>query len=267
MNNDLFYKQGNKYILTDLGLQTLIQDYNLGYSQIKLTKKFEVSEDTIRHWMKENNIPTRKRKYKINEDYFQDLKENEFEKAYWLGFLSADGYVNNQRGELQLELQESDNLHLEKFKKAIECNKPLMEIHCGDKKQFLHWRFVIKCKKMTEDLKQYNIIQNKSLIFEPPQLPSSLIPYWILGYMDGDGCIYESKGRLKMSFAGTKKTLEFIREYLHSTNKIILARGCENTYSYTAEVQIGEDFLKKFEYNKLPFVLNRKQQRYCSFIQ
>ena len=57
---------------------------------------FDVSEDTVRRWMKENNINIRKRKYNVNEQYFSDIDSPE--KAYWLGFLSADGYVHQERG-------------------------------------------------------------------------------------------------------------------------------------------------------------------------
>lgn len=74
MDNSLYTINNNrKYILTEMGLATLMQDYGLGYTQIKIAKKFGVSEDVIRIWMKENNIPTRKRKYAINENYFSQL--------------------------------------------------------------------------------------------------------------------------------------------------------------------------------------------------
>lgn len=60
--------------------------------------------------MRELGIEIRKRKYILNENYFESITTPE--QAYWLGFLSADGYVNTAQGELELELQEQDQEHL-----------------------------------------------------------------------------------------------------------------------------------------------------------
>ena len=71
----------------------LKEKYSEGNSQVKIAKEMGVSEDTIRKWMKENNIEVRKRKYNINERYFKIIDSSE--KAYWTGFLSADVYVHS----------------------------------------------------------------------------------------------------------------------------------------------------------------------------
>lgn len=264
MDNSLYTVQKRKYVLTDIGLVQLVQDYNLGYSQQKIAKKFGVSEDTVRIWMKENQIPTRKRKYSINETYFDVLIAPE--QAYWLGFLSADGYVHNERGEIQLQLQGADQNHVQKFADTIGSNKPLMKILCGDEQQYTAYRFVIRCRHMVDTLQKYNIVQAKSLSFYPINIPDNLFKYWILGYMDGDGCIFQTKNRIKISFTGTEKTLSMIKNALNSTNVITKEHRCENTYKFTLEVDKSEAFLKEMKYNELPYVLERKKQRYCSFI-
>lgn len=255
-----------KYVLTNEGLEELKQEYNKGYSQRKIAEKFNVNVTTVIGWFKEEKIPTRKRKYKINENYFENIDSNE--KAYWLGFFSADGYVHEERGELTLELQEKDREHLEKFKNAINSNKPLMTILCGENKQFIHYRFVIRCRKMVNDLKKYNVYQRKSLTFIPPSnLEEKYLPYWIIGYMDGDGCIADAKGRVRISFTGTKATLEFIKNYLKSSNIIRLEHRCNNTYQFSPEVDKCESFLKQYSYNNIPYALNRKKKRYASIVQ
>lgn len=142
-----------------------------------------------------------------------------------------------------------------------------MEIHCGDNNQFLHYRLSFHCRKMVEDLKNYNIVQHKSLIFYPINIPQNLFDYWILGYMDGDGCVYNSKGRIKFSFTGTEKTLNMIKEHFNSTNIIRKEHRCQNTYNFTLEVDKSEEFLKNINYKELSFVLDRKKQRYCLFVQ
>lgn len=231
MLNDLYKIEGKKYVLTDKGLKTLVQDYGLGYSQIKLTKKFGVSEDVIRRWMKENNIATRKRKWYVNEHYFDVIDIPE--KAYWLGFLSADGYVHKERGEIQFELQESDKDQVKKLANALSYNKPLLKIIiASNQKSFTHWRLTIRCKKLTDQLEKYGIVQHKSLTFKPRNIPNQFFSYWILGYMDGDGCILNAKGRVKISFTGTLETLSLIKEYFYSTNQISLEHRCNKTYKF-----------------------------------
>lgn len=51
-------------------------------------------------------------KYTFNENIFSII-DNE-EKAYWLGFLYADGYLTDQ-GLFGCALQEKDKAHLNKF--------------------------------------------------------------------------------------------------------------------------------------------------------
>lgn len=264
-NSSLWELEGRKYILTDFGKETLIQDYNLGYSQLKLCKKFNVSEDTIRKWMRENNISTRTRKYTLDENYFENIDSPEC--AYWVGFLSADGYAS-RRGELVLELQERDYNHIEKFKKAIKSSAPIQTIKRGNLKQFTHYKLYIRGKKMVTDLSNYNIVSNKSLTFIPKNIPEDLFKYWIIGYMDGDGCVYIAKNRIKITFTGTYETLSIIKNFFQSSNKIRREHRCENnTYAFTLEVAKSEHFLSEINYKNLPFALERKKSVIAPFIQ
>lgn len=47
------------------------------------------------------------------------------EKAYWLGFLYADGAVSKNTNTIELSLKSSDISHLEKYKSSLsfETNK------------------------------------------------------------------------------------------------------------------------------------------------
>ncbi|MBU5669614.1 hypothetical protein KQI68_07145 [Peptoniphilus sp. MSJ-1] len=46
--------------------------------------------------------PQRQRKIKIDDSFFDNI--NNEEKAYWLGFFSADGYNSEDSGKLELSL-------------------------------------------------------------------------------------------------------------------------------------------------------------------
>lgn len=255
----------NKKILTEEGRTILFNDYALGYSQRKIAKKMNVSEDTIRKWMKEENIPTRKRKYSLNENYFEKISSEE--QAYWLGFLSADGYVSENRGTIVLELQEQDLEHLQKFAKTLNSNRPILMLKPKlNNKEFIHYRVVLNSRIMVNHLLKYGIHQNKSLNFEPTNIPSDLFGFWLIGYLDGDGCIFKDKKRVGIHLTGTFKTLTIIKTFLQSTNQISLEHKCQNTYKLRPEKDICENFLKYYHYDELPFVLKRKQKHYSSLI-
>src|SRR5690606_14362207 len=63
------------------------------------------------------------RKYKINQNFFDNIDTEE--KAYFLGLLCADGcnHINNTK--VSLFLKESDKEILEKFKNMLQPEKPL----------------------------------------------------------------------------------------------------------------------------------------------
>ena len=61
-------------------------------------------------------------KYKYNKQYFRNIDTSE--KAYWLGFIYADGYViynKQQRNyEFGIKLKKSDQEHLRKLNKSLK---------------------------------------------------------------------------------------------------------------------------------------------------
>ena len=71
-------------------------------------------------------------KYKYNKDYFEKIDTSD--KAYWLGFLYADGCINRyykndklKSMTLELGLSYKDKEHLEKFKQCLDTNIPIFE--------------------------------------------------------------------------------------------------------------------------------------------
>ena len=53
------------------------------------------------------------------------------EKAYWLGFIVADGYLNIDKHMMRIKLGNQDKCHLEKFIHFINGNDEMLksEIH------------------------------------------------------------------------------------------------------------------------------------------
>ena len=266
-----------KYVLTEKGLDLLSKELADGKSYFYLSKEFDINPDTLSALAKENNIhKDNRRKYVLNENYFENIDTKE--KAYWLGFLAADGYVDAEKGVIFLGLQPKDKDHIRKFLNAVGSNKKIKEKHSFfNNKDHLGCYAEINSKKMAKDLFFLGLYAGKSLTYTPPtpeQVSRSFIKYWILGYFDGDGGLTlfrDPKGksiRYNMSFVGTRKTIEFIQEYLGSNKKIKLAHNCKNTYEIkfteTDTTAILNYLYSDFDTSKC---LERKYKKYLEILK
>lgn len=120
-----------------------------------------------------------------NENYFENIDNPD--KAYWLGFIYADGYVstNNRFG---IELSIIDINHLEKIKRSINSN---IKIRTRIKNGNEYCSILFKNKKIYEDLNNKGVIPNKTYDLKFPNyeiVPKKYIKDFIRGYFDGDGC-------------------------------------------------------------------------------
>lgn len=83
----------------------------------KIGKIFNVSKTVIKRVLTENQIPSNldHHKYKCDYDYFEVI--NSYEKAYWLGFLAADGcnYQREHNASIILNIHQQDIEHLKLF--------------------------------------------------------------------------------------------------------------------------------------------------------
>ncbi|MDD3668196.1 MAG: hypothetical protein PHY75_05510 [Bacteroidales bacterium] len=260
-------QEGRKLYLTEQGKTFVHNELIIKRNSLtSISKKLKISRDSLTRIVKEiyGEDFNLRRKFYLDENYFVEINSNE--KAYWLGFLAADGYIN--KNELVLELQESDMEHLIKFGNAISQGLNVRKIiHHHKEKDFIHYRVSFRSGRTVENLNKQGVFQNKSLSLSPPNLKKQYIPYWILGYMDGDGCLFKAKNRLKINFTGTKEVLVWIKEYFNSNNQIIQAHKCKNnTFSFTLEVDLTDLFLKNIKYETLDYVLNRKRSIYINYI-
>lgn len=190
-----------------------------------------------------------KKKYSCNEDVFKDIDMPE--KAYWLGFIMADGNIDKRCYTLRILLQHRDNKHLIEFKQFINTDAPIKEYWKTTRFGRCHVAEIeIYRRKIIEDLRKYNVIPNKTLKLKFPNIPKEYYPDFIRGYFDGDGCF--SLGRHKVQrnqltfdiSSGTKSFLEKIQRILISELKLfktkIARRKGANCYrlSYTGNRQV-----------------------------
>ncbi|MBU2634992.1 hypothetical protein KJ841_00760 [Patescibacteria group bacterium] len=120
------------------------------------------------------------RKYNLDESFFKKI--NNEEKAYWLGFLSGDGAITENKVRITLSIK--DKKHLKKFKKAVKWTG----------KDYYHkdtdaLEVYFRSFKMITDLVQYYIIPRKTFTVRFPDIRKSLERHFIRGVFDADGCI------------------------------------------------------------------------------
>lgn len=181
--------------------------------------------NTIKRILTEFNIPLRTRAqshYQDNriEDIFAQIDTEE--KAYWLGFLAADGCVSGNY--IIISLQKKDEEHLLKFRNflqatSIQITYPTHILENGSIGEYC--RFSIGCKKMAEDLKRQGIVENKTTILQPPKIDEKFYYDWIRGYFDGDGGLsYSEQTNRWQSYANsTQCVLDWIVQVMQLNTK------------------------------------------------
>jgi hypothetical protein len=130
------------------------------------------------------------RQYSVDEHYFDEIDTEV--KAYWLGFLDADGYQNGR--EMIVNLNAQDAAHLQKLRVSIRSEHPVrLRADAGMVGGFTA-TFRVSSQILCSGLNRWGCVQAKSLIVQYPQeLPAHLHRHFIRGVFDGDGCISQSK--------------------------------------------------------------------------
>lgn len=171
-------------------------------SSIKIAKIYNVSHTAILDCLERHNYPRRvnwwaNTKYPIDETYFNEI--NTPTKAYFLGFLYADGYCHDTKNIIALKIQERDGYILDLFNKELKTSKPLTNVL---KQSPAHQNMVmlrINNGRLSESVKKLGLYQRKSLTLQFPndnQIPPHLLNHFIRGYFDGDGCVMIPKGKI-----------------------------------------------------------------------
>ena len=184
----------------------IVSDYLHGLSSIQVAKKHHISSSCVRSIVQRNGYQIRpRRKYKVDESFFDEIDTEE--KAYWLGFFSADGSIN--KNSIRLCLQESDQAHLLKFRSALKSDMP---IHCYNVKNSRACSLSIFSLRLTNALAKLGVHPRKSFDLKPAPISSSLASHYWRGLLDGDGSISIQKPNedhgfyaILVSFAGSRE--------------------------------------------------------------
>lgn len=232
------------------------------------------------------------RKYTLNEDYFETIDSED--KAYWLGFIYADGFITKRKpgfGQNILGITLAEKDHLEKFADSIKTNKPVKTYEkknsYGKKNgvSFEH-KLALISNKLVSDIEKLGVVENKTfLLSELPNIPKEFIRDFIRGYFDGDGSVFHINKKatrknktynhtaLGVTICGTYK---FLNSILLEINNSDLPTNCiykdyrrkTDTWSIKASSNKRSIEFYKYMYGHNPTIyMDRKKDKFEQLIK
>lgn len=203
----------------------IIQKKNSGIKIRQIMSEYSIkSSKTIYDIVKRNGVKKiGNKKYQVDDGYFSNIDTEE--KAYWLGFLYADGYVrmkNGRSGQLKLKLSSKDREHILLFNKCLSSNYPIkdyistIKYKDGVSKSNVS-EVSIYNTKLVKDLIKNGCFSNKTFLIRLPNIDKSMYRHFIRGYFDGDGCIsFSKKGHFSIKIISNREFISDISDYLIS---------------------------------------------------
>lgn len=254
-----------------LDISKLVEDWNNNISLTQLCKKYKCSHKKASRLLKEAgvNVYNRHNELKFDNTVFDNI--NSEEKAYWLGFLYADGCVTGNK--LEISLKESDKEHLYKLCDFVKCSHDKVKINKTNHDGCFRCRLTLINKHFANQLISLGCTERKSLTLTFPDISifsdKKLVRHFIRGYFDGDGCIsYADKTHTKpcISVLGTEQMCSSIVENtLKFPNKLYGSNKKDDIVkSYSVSGANALTFMYILYYNSNIY-LDRKYQRFLDF--
>lgn len=213
-------------------------------------------------------------RYVQDDSYFEKIDTER--KAYWLGFLYADGCVSERSKNSKIiimQLHPKDKYILEELLKDLNSNRPIYV----NKKGYVSINII--STKMANDLINLGCIPKKSLVLKFPTeniVPKQLYNHFIRGYMDGDGCISTyvqiKKGRktpiarCEIKFIGTYHMLYGIKEFFSSEKNVLINKHSPNSYQISFSGTKYRDAVDSL-YDDATIYMKRKRDKWDEFVK
>ncbi len=163
------------------------------------------------------------RKYDLDDCFFDSIDTEA--KAYWLGFITADGCVRSgpqgtagwNLNQVNVKLKASDAGHLEKLKADLSAESPLIPVphksHPGVQVSF-------SSRRLVGSLMRIGVTPRKSLTVQPWTGPDDLMRHYWRGMFDGDGTIARHPGdrpKWHLRMLGSEAVVEAFRVWASAT--------------------------------------------------
>ena len=201
-----------------------------GKTQREIAQIFKISKSNVGYWVNKYNLNIKP----IKKAYSFE-KIDTPEKAYALGFILADGYIN-KKNSVELAICKKDIEIIKHISKTIESEIYIDNTFDKKTRRFPRARTVKKIKDITKftggrlkEERHYPIVKKE------------LERYLLLGFFDGDGCITwgyrKDRNRIwqKVSFTSQLHLLEGIQQMLYKNlgiSSVIRPKSKESCYVF-----------------------------------
>ena len=248
----------------------MIKNYLKGMTAQEAGESIGVTFTTCLKELKRRGIKSRDsqsyRRLPIDENFFEKIDTEE--KAYWLGFITADGSVDEKRNILHFTLKLPDKPHLEKFLKAIKHPRKIQEYFTNNG----NWvcKITISNKKLIADLVRCGIHQKKTFTVKPYKCRNKKLQkaYW-RGIIDGDGHLLKNESnRYYIGLSGNiymiSGFITFVKKNGVLLNNKISKNG--NTFSITTAQKNKVRKIAHLLYKDASIYLDRKYKMYQEIV-
>lgn len=241
---DLYFLTINGLSTSEIGDMVGLSRSTIGYQQNKC------GLNNLRKTINYNEIPN-----------YNFQKIDSPEKAYVLGFLLADGYIN-KKNQIEITVSINDKEVIEFISKVLNSN--IKENYKFDKKS----RTFPNCstKRVIKDILKFTGGRLKTERHYP-RVKKDLERYLLLGFFDADGCITwgrrKDRNRIwqKISFTSSYSLLEGVQQHLFNIGITTKLRPKSKENCYVIEFANKKDVLKFLDYiypNNNFIILQRK---------
>lgn len=174
----------------------LQKQFELYKTPTAISKATGIPRTNITRYAEKYNIRSvifnRKPKNDIDENYFETI--NTEHKAYWLGFIMADGYMYQKPNgfyEFNIKIKSTDYELIKNFAEDISFDVSKIKIQQKYRKDTLTEGCCLRTANQIfcKNLLDKGIIPRKSGQEYIPEISNDLIPHFIRGFWDGDGSI------------------------------------------------------------------------------
>ena len=253
----------NKQNEINWDIENAINLYHSGKSLSAIAKLCSVSVSVVSIRFKKLGIPVinYQNMVKFDNTIF-DVIDNE-EKAYWLGFIYADGYIAKNSNNFEIALALKDTDHLQKFANFVKYENNI-------KTDSYRCRFQVYDKHMKQALINLGVTPIKSLTLTFPnysQVPKELMCHFIRGYYDGDGCIITKETSQKKILTNILGTDNFLTGILSEINiKVNINKTGSNVKQITFAIENSKIFCE-YIYKDSTIFLERKLNLYKNYLK
>jgi hypothetical protein len=212
-------------------------------------------------------ISERNSTYSIDRNYFNKIDTEE--KAYFLGFLYADGA--NTRNCITLSLKNDDIKIIETFSKLLKTDRPVITY---TNKTNSYSRLSINNHIVVNDLIRHGIVERKTFKIKYPDIDPLLDSHFIRGYFDGDGGFKFKRKKNQYSMCITSNNNFCIdlqnKIYSYTNIKLGIYPIYANKESEIKRLECGGNkqvvVLSNWLYNNSTIYLDRKYNQYINLL-